>query len=212
MTKPEDKPVDLNSLRQDIDSIDSQIHALLNRRARCAQQVAEVKQREFEAAKQFESDKGSSSAQQLLFYRPEREAQVLARVKEANQGPLADDTVAYIFREIMSACLALEKPMEVAYLGPEGTFTQAAALKHFGHAVISVPQATIDGVFSQVESGQCHYGVVPVENSTVCHFLGCQYPHQASDFGAIAAALTIMANCEPFAVRRASSRQAISVA
>ncbi|MEE2653952.1 MAG: prephenate dehydratase [Pseudomonadota bacterium] len=166
MTKPEDKPVDLNSLRQDIDSIDSQIHALLNRRARCAQQVAEVKQREFEAAKQFESDKGSSSAQQLLFYRPEREAQVLARVKEANQGPLADDTVAYIFREIMSACLALEKPMEVAYLGPEGTFTQAAALKHFGHAVISVPQATIDAVFSQVESGQCHYGVVPVENST----------------------------------------------
>ena len=166
MTKPEDKPVDLNSLRQDIDSIDSQIHALLNRRARCAQQVAEVKQREFEAAKQFESDKGSSSAQQLLFYRPEREAQVLARVKEANKGPLADDTVAYIFREIMSACLALEKPMEVAYLGPEGTFTQAAALKHFGHAVISVPQATIDGVFSQVESGLCHYGVVPVENST----------------------------------------------
>ena len=166
MTTPEHKPVDLNSLRQDIDSIDSQIHALLNRRARCAQQVAEVKQREFEAAKQFESDKGSSSAQQLLFYRPEREAQVLARVKEANQGPLADDTVAYIFREIMSACLALEKPMEVAYLGPEGTFTQAAALKHFGHAVISVPQSTIDGVFSQVESGQCHYGVVPVENST----------------------------------------------
>ncbi len=166
MAKSEDKPVDLNSLRQDIDSIDSQIHALLNRRARCAQQVAEVKQREFEAAQQFESGADSSSAQQLLFYRPEREAQVLARVKAANQGPLADDTVAYIFREIMSACLALEKPMEVAYLGPEGTFTQAAALKHFGHAVISVPQSTIDAVFSQVESGQCHYGVVPVENST----------------------------------------------
>ncbi len=166
MAKSEDKPVDLDTLRQDIDSIDSQIHALLNRRARCAQQVAEVKQREFEAAQQFESGADSSSAQQLLFYRPEREAQVLARVKAANNGPLADDTVAYIFREIMSACLALEKPMEVAYLGPEGTFTQAAALKHFGHAVISVPQTTIDAVFAQVESGQCHYGVVPVENST----------------------------------------------
>lgn len=166
MTKPSDKTVDLNALRQDIDSIDSQIHELLNRRARCAQQVAEVKQREFEAAQQFESGSDSSSAQQLLFYRPEREAQVLERVKAANKGPLADDTVAYIFREIMSACLALEKPMEVAYLGPEGTFTQAAAMKHFGHAVISVPQATIDGVFAQVESGQCNYGVVPVENST----------------------------------------------
>ena len=166
MSDSRDKPVKLSDLRQAIDSIDSQIHELLNRRARCAQQVAEVKLREFEQAQQFESGEGNSSAQQLLFYRPEREAQVLARVKAANQGPLADDTVAYIFREIMSACLALEKPMEVAYLGPEGTFTQAAALKHFGHAVISVPQTTIDAVFAQVESGQCHYGVVPVENST----------------------------------------------
>lgn len=158
--------VTLDSLRADIDSIDSQIHTLLNRRAQCAQQVAEVKTREFEAAQSFEAGGESSSAQQLLFYRPEREAQVLERVKAANTGPLADDTVAFIFREIMSACLALEKPMEVAYLGPEGTFTQAAALKHFGHAVISVPQATVDQVFTQVESGQCNYGVVPVENST----------------------------------------------
>ena len=166
MSDSSDKSVDLNSLRQSIDSIDSQIHELLNSRARCAQQVAEVKLREFEQAQKFESGDGNSSAQQLLFYRPEREAQVLERVKAANKGPLADDTVAYIFREIMSACLALEKPMEVAYLGPEGTFTQAAALKHFGHAVVSVPQPTIDGVFAQVESGQCHYGIVPVENST----------------------------------------------
>ena len=158
--------VTLDSLRADIDSIDSQIHTLLNRRAQCAQQVAEVKTREFEAAQSFETGSDSSSAQQLLFYRPEREAQVLERVKAANTGPLADDTVAFIFREIMSACLALEKPMEVAYLGPEGTFTQAAALKHFGHAVISLPQATVDQVFTQVESGQCNYGVVPVENST----------------------------------------------
>jgi chorismate mutase / prephenate dehydratase len=158
--------ITLDTLRQQIDAIDSEIHELLNRRATCAQQVAVVKQREFEAAQAFESGRDSSSAQQLLFYRPEREAQVLERVKKANKGPLSDDTVAYIFREIMSACLALEKPMEVAYLGPEGTFTQAAALKHFGGSVINVPQATIDGVFSQVESGQCNYGVVPVENST----------------------------------------------
>ncbi|MBD2859920.1 prephenate dehydratase [Spongiibacter sp. KMU-158] len=163
---PKTDSVSLDDLRQQIDSIDTQIHSLLNQRASCAQQVAVVKQREFEQAQKFESGSDSSSAQQLLFYRPEREAQVLERVKKANNGPLADDTVAYIFREIMSACLALEKPMEVAYLGPEGTFTQAAALKHFGASVISVPQATIDAVFAQVESGQCNYGVVPVENST----------------------------------------------
>jgi chorismate mutase/prephenate dehydratase len=161
-----DEQSELNKLRQQIDAIDSEIHALLNRRAGCAQEVARVKTRAFEQARQFESDADKSSTQQLLFYRPEREAQVLARIREANQGPLADDAVAYIFREIMSACLALEKPMEVAYLGPEGTFTQAAALKHFGHAVIGISQPTIEAVFAAVESEQCNYGVVPVENST----------------------------------------------
>ncbi len=162
-----DEASELNKLREQIDSIDSEIHELLNRRAGCAQQVAIVKSRAFEQARQFESsgNKGSST-QQLLFYRPEREAQVLKRIKEANKGPLSDDAVAYIFREIMSACLALEKPMEVAYLGPEGTFTQAAALKHFGHAVEGVSQPTIEAVFAAVESEQCNYGVVPVENST----------------------------------------------
>lgn len=166
MSESNTPAVNLDDLRQSIDSIDTQIHDLLNRRASCAQQVAEVKLREFSAAQEFESDSDSSSSQQLLFYRPEREAQVLSRVKAANKGPLADDTVAFIFREIMSACLALEKPMQVAYLGPLGTFSQAAALKHFGHAVVSVPQASIDDVFLKVANGQCHYGVVPVENST----------------------------------------------
>jgi chorismate mutase/prephenate dehydratase len=160
------KSTNLNDLRQQIDSIDTQIHQLLNQRAGCAQQVAEVKLREHASTQEFESSGDSNSAQQLLFYRPEREAQVLARVKEANQGPLADDTVAYIFREIMSACLALEKPLDVAYLGPEGTFSQAAAIKHFGHAIHSVPQASIESVFRDVEAGRCNYGVVPVENST----------------------------------------------
>jgi chorismate mutase/prephenate dehydratase len=91
---------------------------------------------------------------------------VLQRIRERDQGPLDGDSVAHIFREIMSACLALEKPLQVAYLGPEGTFTQAAAMKHFGHAALCIPQGTIDSVFSQVESGDCNYGVVPVENST----------------------------------------------
>lgn len=153
-------PKPLSELRNEIDSLDKQIHELINQRASCAQQVAETKLRE------FEQQNGQGDLSSVKFYRPEREAQVLRNVIERNQGPLAGETVAHIFREIMSACLALEKPMEVAYFGPEGTFTQAATIKHFGHAVVSLPQATIDSVFDQVESGQCHYGVVPVENST----------------------------------------------
>ncbi len=151
---------DLKQLRVEIDSIDKQIHKLLNGRAACAQRVAEHK------LKECESEDGAVDLSSVVFYRPEREAQVLRQVMARNEGPLHKKTVAHIFREIMSACLALEKPMEVAYLGPEGTFTQAATIKQFGHAVISLPQLSIPAVFSQVESGQCHYGVVPVENST----------------------------------------------
>ncbi len=151
----------LTELRGSIDSIDRQIHSLLNKRAICAQQVADAKFIEFEAAKA-----AGENPQEVLFYRPEREAQVLRKVMERNEGPLDSKVVAHIFREIMSACLALEKPMQVAYLGPEGTFTQAAAVKHFGHGVIPQSQQTIANVFAQVESGDCNYGVVPVENST----------------------------------------------
>lgn len=150
----------LDQLRQDIDSIDRQIHRLLNQRAERAQRVADVKLADLTA------ETGKADLSKVMFYRPEREAQVLQKVMDRNDGPLDDKTVAHLFREIMSACLALEKPMEVAYLGPEGTFTQAAAMKHFGHAVICQPQTAISSVFAQVESGQCNYGVVPVENST----------------------------------------------
>jgi len=151
---------DLEQLRQEIDSIDQQIHQLLNQRAECAERVAETKLQAFSA------ENGEGDISKVMFYRPEREAQVLRNVIARNNGPLEGKTVARIFREIMSACLALEKPMEIAYLGPEGTFTQAAAIKHFGQSVISLPQPSIANVFSQVESGQCNYGVVPVENST----------------------------------------------
>ncbi len=122
---------------------------------------------------------------EVVFYRPEREAQVLQRIISRNAGPLDGASMAYIFREIMSACLALEKPLQVAYLGPEGTFTQGATIKHFGHAAICVPQATIDAVFAQVESGECNYGVVPVENSTegmVSHTLDNFMDSSAEDF------------------------------
>ena len=141
----------LDNLRNQIDELDQQLQNLLNERATLAHKVAEVK---------------TATDPNPVFYRPEREAQVLRQVKERNQGPLDGETMARFFREVMSACLALEQRMKVAFLGPEGTFTQQAALKHFGHAVESLPLGAIDEVFREVESGAANYGVVPVENST----------------------------------------------
>jgi chorismate mutase / prephenate dehydratase len=141
----------LEQLRAQIDGLDDQLQTLMNQRATLAQKVAEVKQ---------------ATDGEAVFYRPEREAQVLRRVKERNTGPLDGETVARLFREIMSACLALEQRMKVAFLGPEGTFTHQAALKHFGHAVEAISLGAIDEVFREVESGAVQYGVVPVENST----------------------------------------------
>ncbi|MEM8561734.1 MAG: prephenate dehydratase [Pseudomonadota bacterium] len=152
---------DLEQVRADIDNIDKEIQALISRRAECAQRVAAIKLEEVDA-----SISASDADAEVVYYRPEREAQVLRRIIERDTGPLAGDSVAHVFREIMSACLALERPLQVAYLGPEGTFTQQAANKHFGHAAVCVPQTTIDTVFARVESGECNYGVVPVENST----------------------------------------------
>jgi len=141
----------LNEIRERIDRLDEQIQRLINQRASAAQEVAQIKLAEDPNAR---------------FYRPEREAEVLQRVKGRNEGPLDDEEMARLFREIMSACLALEQRLDIAFLGPEGTFTQAAALKHFGHAVLTTPLGSIADVFREVEAGSCHYGVVPVENST----------------------------------------------
>ena len=140
----------LLGLRDQIDALDLQIMQAISDRARCAQQVAEVKKQQGDSA----------------YYKPEREAQVLRQIMEQNSGPLNNEEMARLFRQIMSACLALEQPVKVAFLGPEGTFTQEAALKHFGDSAISVPMAAIDEVFRDVLAGSCHYGVVPVENST----------------------------------------------
>ena len=141
----------LQTLRERIDALDRQLQTLISERARCAQQVGAIKQ---------------AAGATGNFYRPEREAQVLRRVIEANQGPLSSEEMARLFREIMSACLALEEPLKIAFLGPEGTFTQAAALKHFGKSIRSIPLRAIDEVFREVEAGSADYGVVPVENST----------------------------------------------
>ncbi len=141
----------LEQLREQIDGLDEQLQGLLNKRAELAKKVADVK---------------IATDGDAVFYRPEREAQVLRQVKARNTGPLDAETIARLFREIMSACLALEQRLKVAFLGPEGTFTQQAALKHFGHAVETISLAAIDDVFREVASGAAHYGVVPVENST----------------------------------------------
>jgi chorismate mutase / prephenate dehydratase len=141
----------LSELREKIDSIDQQILELINLRATCAMEVAKTK---------------IALGEQGTFYRPDRESLVLRRIQELNKGPLPDQTAVRFFRELMSSCLALEKPLDVAYLGPEGTFTQQAVLKHFGNAVKAIPAATINDIFSTVENGGCQFGVVPVENST----------------------------------------------
>ena len=141
----------LEQLRKRIDELDERIQALLSERAACATQVADIKLKEDSKA---------------VFYRPEREAEVLRKIRERNPGPLPDDEMVRLFREIMSACLALEQPLTVAYLGPQGTYTQAAAFKHFGHSVGLTPLTTIGEIFREVEAGNADFGVVPVENST----------------------------------------------
>ncbi|MEJ2042800.1 MAG: prephenate dehydratase [Reinekea sp.] len=143
---------ELPLLRDEIDRLDTEILSLISRRAQCAMRVAEVKT--------------AANPESTVFYRPEREAQVLNRIMERNPGPLGNEDMARLFREIMSACLALEKPLEVAFLGPEGTFTQQAAEKHFGQWVHTRPMPAIDEVFREVEAGAAQYGVVPIENST----------------------------------------------
>ena len=140
---------DLPTLRAGIDQLDRELLAALNRRAALALQVGELKKREGSAV-----------------FRPEREAQVIEGLKAANAGPLRSDSVAPIWREIMSACRALERPTRVAYLGPAGTFSEQAALGFFGSSIEQVPCISIDEVFRATAAGAADYGVVPVENST----------------------------------------------
>src|SRR5690606_1676326 len=146
----------LGSLRAVIDDIDERIHELLNERARCAQEVGLSKR----------SAGGAEILGTVDFYKPEREAQVLRKALERNEGPLRNEEIVRLFREIMSACLAQQEPLKVAFLGPEGTFSQQAVLKHFGHSVRALPLPAISEVFEEVQAGHADFGVVPVENST----------------------------------------------
>lgn len=148
---PAGKKPDLEGLRRKIDAADAHIQQLIAERAGLAQQVAVAK--------------GPRSSS-LHYYRPEREAEVLRAVVKRNKGPLTNEEMVRLFREIMSACLAQEQPLKIGYLGPEGTFSQSAVYKHFGHSVRALPLGMIDEVFHEVESGAADFGVVPVENST----------------------------------------------
>lgn len=137
---------ELLSLRNQIDAVDDQVLRLLNERARLAQTIGHIKNG--------------------IVYKPEREAQVVRRMQADNPGPLPAESISVLYKEIMSACRALEQPLNIAYLGPQGTFSEAAAIKHFGHATQGLACASIDDVFRTVERGEAHYGVAPVENST----------------------------------------------
>ena len=141
----------LPGLRQAIDAVDDQVLALLNRRAALAGEVGRLK---------------AAAAPEALFHAPAREREVLARLEAASHGPFPAPAVRTVFQEIMSACLSLEKPLRVAFLGPEGTFTHLAARHQFGGSSQSLPQGTIQAVFQAVERQRADYGVVPVENAT----------------------------------------------
>jgi chorismate mutase/prephenate dehydratase len=143
-------PPVLSEVRERIDGIDRQIQGLIAERARWAQQVGKAK--------------GPLKAA-VDYYRPERESQVLRQVLDRNDGPLSDEVLLRLFREIMSACLAQQEPLKVGFLGPEGTFSQQALHKHFGHSAKGLPLASIEEVFQEVEAGHADFGVVPVENS-----------------------------------------------
>jgi chorismate mutase / prephenate dehydratase len=144
-----DPAPELLSLRAQIDALDRELLALLNRRAGLALQVGEIKKREGSAV-----------------FRPEREAQVIDGLKAENRGPLPNESVAPIWREIMSASRSLETPLRIAYLGPAGTFSELAALGYFGASIVHVPCGSIDEVFRATSGGAADFGVVPVENST----------------------------------------------
>lgn len=150
MSEGAPKP-NLSEVRARIDAIDAAIQQLIAERANFARQVGQAK--------------GPLKAA-VDYYRPEREAQVLRMVVARNQGPLSNEEMVRLFREIMSACLAQQEPLKIAFLGPEGTFSQLAVHKHFGHSIHGLPLGTIEEVFQEVEAGHADFGVVPVENST----------------------------------------------
>jgi chorismate mutase/prephenate dehydratase len=147
VSRKDGSETELASLRATIDALDDELLALLNRRAAAVRKVGELKNGK-------------------RVYRPEREAQILRRLGARNPGGLPAAGVSAVFREVISACRALEQEIRVAYLGPQGTFSEQAVRQHFGHAVVAEPAATIDEAFRSAESGATQFAVAPAENST----------------------------------------------
>jgi chorismate mutase/prephenate dehydratase len=141
----------LKNIRTQLDVLDDQILALINQRASLAVEVGKIKRK---------------TGMDQVFYRPEREAQILQNVIKGNSGPLNDRQVTAIFRPLLTACLNLQQPIKVAFLGPEGTYSQAAVYKHFGLETMTFPTPSIERVFREIETNNAAYGVVPIENST----------------------------------------------
>ncbi len=140
---------ELLPLRNKIDGLDSELVRLLNERAEVAKEIGEIKARVG-----------------LPVYRPEREAEVLKKICGKNEGPLPNESLVAIWREVMCACRGLESELKVAYLGPRGTFSEQAMIRQFGSGVVGMPSGSIEEVFRKVESGDAAYGIVPIENST----------------------------------------------
>lgn len=140
---------ELDRLRKNIDKLDDEILALLNRRSEIVIEVGNIKR-----------------THKSRFYKPDRERQILERLTSRNKGPFPNDALKAIYREILSASVSLEEPLKVSCLGPLGTFTHLAALRHFGSSAAFVPVDSIKKVFENVEGGKADYGVVPIENST----------------------------------------------
>lgn len=186
----------LAELRAGINTIDGELVALLNRRAALVVQVGKVK-------------RGSG----IPVYAPHREAEVLRRAIEANRGPLSDRTIEGVYRELMSGSFQLEQPLRIGYLGPAGSYSHQAAIKHFGSSVAFEDLHEIRGVFTEVQRGHVHYGLVPIENST-----GGGIAETLDAFRELAGKLTVyaevqlavhhalLANCEPSKVRRIHSK------
>lgn len=141
----------LEAIRNRIDKLDRDLLELINQRARLNQEVGEIKA-------------GDGRAHD--YYRPEREADLRRALVEGNPGPLPDEEVSRLFREIISACRALQHPLRIAFLGPHGSFSETAVYQHFGRSVTATGLDTVEAVFAQVESRACDYGLVPIENST----------------------------------------------
>ena len=188
---------ELQALREKVDSLDKEIVRLLNERASAVVRIGETK-------------RGSG----IPIYAPHREQEVLRRVLEANLGPLSPRTIEAVYREIMSGSFALEQPLRIGYLGPAGSFSHEAAVKHFGNSVSFEDMHEIDGVFTEVLRGHCHYGLVPIENSAiggVVETLDALLEHHAEIRIYAEVILNVhqalLANCEPKSIRRIHSKQ-----